>query len=320
MTFVLNFHWTSSILIGELFDVSSPRSIFIRWNHRYDETNCHQIRWVYPFLSSPCDLIHIVSLVPDCRSAYSIDSKFVGIGITLHIFINTGMSNQLFAAKSAQTRKKRNATKAMAAAFFCVSSSLTAQGARAFSTTANAGVSAFVRSGNKARTGSPATRTSLAFGVDNKFRSGVVTNNSLWRTTSSLPSASTAEETVSEASCAYDLENKEKGLGNYVPTEFENSIYQWWESAGCFEPDAKQTKEESDANERQPYVLPMPPPNVTGRLHMGHAIFVALQDVLARFHRMRGRPVLWLPGAYEFCRNRFVGKISWLSFAAIFNL
>jgi valyl-tRNA synthetase len=40
----------------------------------------------------------------------------------------------------------------------------------------------------------------------------------------------------------------------------------------------------------------MPPPNVTGRLHMGHAIFVALQDVLARFHRMRGRPVLWLPG------------------------
>ena len=40
----------------------------------------------------------------------------------------------------------------------------------------------------------------------------------------------------------------------------------------------------------------MPPPNVTGRLHMGHAMFVALQDILARFHRMRGRPTLWLPG------------------------
>lgn len=40
----------------------------------------------------------------------------------------------------------------------------------------------------------------------------------------------------------------------------------------------------------------MPPPNVTGRLHMGHAIFVALQDIMARFHRMRGRDVLWLPG------------------------
>ncbi|CAM9987737.1 unnamed protein product [Heterosigma akashiwo] len=43
-------------------------------------------------------------------------------------------------------------------------------------------------------------------------------------------------------------------------------------------------------------VLPMPRPNVTGRLHMGHAMFVALQDILARFHRMKGGPTLWLPG------------------------
>jgi hypothetical protein len=40
----------------------------------------------------------------------------------------------------------------------------------------------------------------------------------------------------------------------------------------------------------------MPPPNVTGNLHMGHAIFVSIQDIFARFHRMRGRPTLWLPG------------------------
>ena len=40
----------------------------------------------------------------------------------------------------------------------------------------------------------------------------------------------------------------------------------------------------------------MPPPNVTGRLHMGHAMFVTLQDIMARFQRMRGRPTLWLPG------------------------
>ena len=40
----------------------------------------------------------------------------------------------------------------------------------------------------------------------------------------------------------------------------------------------------------------MPPPNVTGRLHMGHAMFVALEDIMARFQRMRGRPTLWLPG------------------------
>ena len=40
----------------------------------------------------------------------------------------------------------------------------------------------------------------------------------------------------------------------------------------------------------------MPPPNVTGRLHMGHAMFVTLQDMMARYARMRGRPTLWLPG------------------------
>lgn len=91
----------------------------------------------------------------------------------------------------------------------------------------------------------------------------------------------------------YDILNKEKGLESYTPQDFESSIYKWWEDSGCFEPDAKQKPSDT---RKQPYVLPMPPPNVTGRLHMGHAIFVALQDVLARFHRMRGRPVLWLPG------------------------
>lgn len=45
-----------------------------------------------------------------------------------------------------------------------------------------------------------------------------------------------------------------------------------------------------------PFAMPMPPPNVTGRLHMGHAMFVTLQDIMARFMRMRGRPTLWLPG------------------------
>jgi valyl-tRNA synthetase len=95
----------------------------------------------------------------------------------------------------------------------------------------------------------------------------------------------------------YDLTNLSNGIqGSYDPTLFESQLYQWWEEAGCFEPDAKQSAATSSHNQKEPYVLPMPPPNVTGRLHMGHAIFVALQDVLARFHRMRGRPVLWTPG------------------------
>ncbi|CAB9510231.1 Valine--tRNA ligase [Seminavis robusta] len=111
------------------------------------------------------------------------------------------------------------------------------------------------------------------------------------RRTSTLAVTTSPDATKSNN---YDVTNQEAGLlGSYDPTSFETEIYQWWEGAGCFQPDAKQAKK---SNKKQPYVLPMPPPNVTGRLHMGHAIFVALQDVLARFHRMRGRPVLWLPG------------------------
>lgn len=63
-----------------------------------------------------------------------------------------------------------------------------------------------------------------------------------------------------------------------------------WEASGYFKPT------EYKKGEKQSYVLPMPPPNVTGGLHMGHAMFVALQDILARYHRMKGEPTLWLPG------------------------
>eukprot|EP01038_Epipyxis_sp_PR26KG_P009137 gene9137-12323_t len=70
--------------------------------------------------------------------------------------------------------------------------------------------------------------------------------------------------------------------------KLESDIYKWWEEAGYFSPNQDSKKE--------PFVVPMPPPNVTGYLHMGHAIFVALQDILSRFNRMRGRPTLFLPG------------------------
>ena len=75
-------------------------------------------------------------------------------------------------------------------------------------------------------------------------------------------------------------------------TRLEKSIYEWWESSGYFQP--------STDLKKKPYVIPMPPPNVTGYLHMGHAMFVALQDIMARFHRMRGKATLWLPGTYVF--------------------
>lgn len=68
----------------------------------------------------------------------------------------------------------------------------------------------------------------------------------------------------------------------------EADVYTWWEKEGFFQP--------SKDNKKKPFVVPMPPPNVTGYLHMGHAMFVALQDLMTRFQRMRGRPTLWLPG------------------------
>jgi hypothetical protein len=102
-------------------------------------------------------------------------------------------------------------------------------------------------------------------------------------------------KSTSYTNTEYDLSNKLSGLtGSYDPSSFEKNVYDWWEKAGCFDPDCKSTNNNNEKGE--PYVLPMPPPNVTGRLHMGHAIFVALQDVLARFHRMRGKSVLWTPG------------------------
>ncbi|XP_020273135.1 valine--tRNA ligase, chloroplastic/mitochondrial 2 isoform X4 [Asparagus officinalis] len=68
----------------------------------------------------------------------------------------------------------------------------------------------------------------------------------------------------------------------------EERIYNWWESQGYFKP--------SFDRGGDPFVIPMPPPNVTGSLHMGHAMFVTLEDIMVRYFRMKGRATLWLPG------------------------
>jgi valyl-tRNA synthetase len=78
----------------------------------------------------------------------------------------------------------------------------------------------------------------------------------------------------------------------YDPRQVEGRWYAEWEQAGIFRADAKATVE----GDKKPYVIMMPPPNVTGTLHNGHALFVTLQDILTRYHRMRGRNTLWLPG------------------------
>ncbi|CAL9155731.1 unnamed protein product [Musa hybrid cultivar] len=68
----------------------------------------------------------------------------------------------------------------------------------------------------------------------------------------------------------------------------EERIYSWWEAQGYFKP--------SFDRGADPFVIPMPPPNVTGSLHMGHAMFVTLEDIMVRYNRMKGRPTLWIPG------------------------
>jgi valyl-tRNA synthetase len=76
----------------------------------------------------------------------------------------------------------------------------------------------------------------------------------------------------------------------YQPSDVEGRIYATWEATGAF----RSGRPERQAAE--PYCIVIPPPNVTGSLHMGHALNNTLQDVLARFERMRGRDVLWQPG------------------------
>ena len=75
----------------------------------------------------------------------------------------------------------------------------------------------------------------------------------------------------------------------YDPKSVEQRIYQFWIDGGYFTPEIDHSKE--------PFVVIMPPPNVTGELHMGHALTTALEDLMIRWHRMQGEPTLFLPGS-----------------------
>ncbi|PLB34360.1 valine--tRNA ligase [Aspergillus candidus] len=86
---------------------------------------------------------------------------------------------------------------------------------------------------------------------------------------------------------------KEKTTDAYDPRTIETGRYEWWEERGLFKP------EFGSDNKVKPegaFVIPIPPPNVTGSLHMGHALTNALQDTMIRWERMRGKTTLWLPG------------------------
>lgn len=101
---------------------------------------------------------------------------------------------------------------------------------------------------------------------------------------------------------------------NWDHNENEEKIYQKWEDSGFFKPENKRnttstesfhrkdTEKEADSSQPQtasnnkPFVIMMPPPNVTGKLHVGHALFVTLEDIMTRYHRLIGDETLWLPG------------------------
>ena len=74
----------------------------------------------------------------------------------------------------------------------------------------------------------------------------------------------------------------------YSPADVEGRLYDKWEKSGAFASDS--------ASKADPYVIMMPPPNVTGSLHMGHALTFTLQDILVRYNRMNGKDTLWQPG------------------------
>ena len=74
----------------------------------------------------------------------------------------------------------------------------------------------------------------------------------------------------------------------YEAKKHEDKIYAKWEKSGLFTPKIEKGKD--------PFVIAMPPPNATGQLHLGHAIMLALEDIMIRYHRMQGVPSLWIPG------------------------
>ncbi len=82
----------------------------------------------------------------------------------------------------------------------------------------------------------------------------------------------------------------------YDIKEVESRIYKKWEDSGFFNPDVCVAKGVIAAD-AEPFSIVLPPPNVTGELHMGHAAMIAIEDILVRFNRMRGRRTLWVPGA-----------------------
>ncbi len=85
-------------------------------------------------------------------------------------------------------------------------------------------------------------------------------------------------------------------MSAYNAKSVEENIYKEWENSGYFNPDNLKNIEIGDDGKEKTFSIILPPPNVTGTLHTGHSLMLAIQDIVTRFHRMNGYRTLWLPG------------------------
>lgn len=92
-----------------------------------------------------------------------------------------------------------------------------------------------------------------------------------------------------------EIDINEKLLKPYNPNETEDRIYKLWEDSGFFNPDICIEKGIAD-DSKEAFSIVLPPPNVTGTLHIGHSAMLVIEDIMVRHARMLGRPTLWLPG------------------------
>jgi valyl-tRNA synthetase len=88
----------------------------------------------------------------------------------------------------------------------------------------------------------------------------------------------------------------DKFLKPYNPTDTEARIYEMWERSGYFDPDKLPADVPGRGKNGEPFSMVLPPPNVTGVLHMGSALMLAIEDIMVRHARMTGKKTLWIPG------------------------
>ncbi|MFH1232907.1 MAG: class I tRNA ligase family protein, partial [Patescibacteria group bacterium] len=81
----------------------------------------------------------------------------------------------------------------------------------------------------------------------------------------------------------------------YNPADYEDKIYQKWEESGYFNPDKCVADGITDKN-APTYTIILPPPNITAKLHLGHSAVLTIEDLMIRYHRMKGYKTLWVPG------------------------